>query len=380
MIADLPALLGGRPLRPQGPPTWPPADEAVLAALTRAFADGSWGQYHGGNVERLENRLSAWLDLPHVLTCASGTLAVEAALRAAGAGPGGEVVLAAYDYGGNFLSVHAAGARPVLVDVAGHNWNLCPALVEPALGPSTRVVIVSHLHGGLVPMRGLVELCRARRVVVIEDAAQVPGAVVEGRPAGTWGDIGILSFGGSKLLSAGRGGALVTARSDLYQRARLILGRGNNLVGPLSELQAAVLLPQLDRLAERHAQRLSSVGRLAEALAGLPGLRLFRNEADGSPAYYKVGLQFDEKAFGLSRARLVAALRAEGIALDEGFRALHAGRSPSRYGAAGALVEAERAHRGCVVLHHPVLLEGDEAIDQVGQALRRIHAFAGRLA
>jgi dTDP-4-amino-4,6-dideoxygalactose transaminase len=350
----------------------------VRAALERAFADGSWGKYDGGNVARLHERLFDWTGLPHVLTCSSGTLAVEVALRAVPVAAGDEVVLAAYDYGGNFLAVHAVGARPVLGDVTAHNWNLAPESLHAALGPATRAVIVSHLHGGLVPMRELVETCRARGVVVVEDAAQVPGAMVEGRPAGTWGDMGVFSFGGSKLLSAGRGGALVTGRADLAQRARLVLGRGNNLVAPLSELQAAVLLPQIEALPERHARRLAAVRRLESTLEGLPGLRLFRNEAAGSPAYYKVGLQYDEQAFGLSRARLAAAVRAEGIALDEGFRALHVGRGPARWRAAVPLPEAERAHRGCLVLHHPLLLD-EEAVEQVPRALRRIHAFAGRL-
>jgi dTDP-4-amino-4,6-dideoxygalactose transaminase len=378
MTADRPALLGGEPLFPQGPPPWPRPDESIRQALETAFANGTWGQYQGGNVEQLEARLRTWTGLAHALTCASGTLAVEVALRAAGVRPGDEVVLAAYDYGGNFLSIHAVGARPVLVDIAPHNWNLCPLALRSALGPRTRAVVVSHLHGGLVPMRDLVEQCRAREIVVVEDAAQATGAVVEGRCAGTWGDVGVYSFGGSKLLAAGRGGALVTARADLHQRARLVLGRGNNLVAPLSELQAAVLLPQFDLLAARHEQRLAAVQCLESALADLPGLRLFRNEVDGSPAYYKVGLQYDEDRFGLSRPRLVAAARAEGIALDEGFRALHAGRSANRFSAMGPLPEAERAQRGCVVLHHPVLLE-DAMIDRVAAALRRIHAWADRL-
>jgi dTDP-4-amino-4,6-dideoxygalactose transaminase len=240
-------------------------------------------------------------------------------------------------------------------------------------------VIVSHLNGGLVPMREVMDLCRAHGVAVIEDAAQAVGALVQGRLAGTWGDLGTLSFGGSKLLSAGRGGALLTGRADLHQRARLVLGRGNNLVAPLSELQAAVLLPQLDSLPARHAQRLTAVRRLGELLEDVPGVRLFCNEAEGSPAYYKVGLQYDERAFGLPRSRLAAAVRAEGVPLDEGFRALHAGRSASRWRAAGPLPEADRAHHGCLVLHHPLLLEGESGVEQFAQALRRIHAYADRI-
>src|SRR5947207_4510999 len=136
------------------------------------------------------------------------------------------------------------GGPPVLVDVHPDNWNLDPARLEAACGPATRAVIVSHLHGGLVPMREVMAFAAARQITVIEDAAQCPGAMVQGRRAGTWGDAGVLSFGGSKLLTAGRGGAILTAKHTIAQRARIWQMRGN-LVAPLSELQAAVLRPQL---------------------------------------------------------------------------------------------------------------------------------------
>src|SRR5205823_4719928 len=95
---DLPALLGGRPVFPDGPPPWPPPDPDVQAALAAAFASGDWGKYHGEHVLAFEAELAAFHDVPHALTCASGTLAVEAALRALRVGPGDEVILSAYDY------------------------------------------------------------------------------------------------------------------------------------------------------------------------------------------------------------------------------------------------------------------------------------------
>ena len=376
----LPAILGGEPVRPQGPPDWPIADEAVLDALTAAYRDGSWGRYHGGHVEQLEEELAAMHGVRQALTCGSGTFAVELALRALKVGPGDEVVMAGYDYGGNFLSVHAVGALPVLVDVASGNWNLAPERLAEAFGPATRAVIVSHLHGGLVPMREVTELARRHGVAVVEDAAQAPGALVQGRLAGTWGDVGVLSFGGSKLLTAGRGGAVLTDDAAVAQRTRLWLQRGNH-VYPLSELQAAVLLPQLDRLLERNAWRLLSVDLLHDGLHGVPGIQPFLNsdEKDGVPVYYKVGFQFDAEQFGLSRERFLVAVRAEGVALDEGFRALHVGRSPSRWRAAGPLLQAEQAHRGSVVLHHPVLLGSEDDVRQVATAIAKIHAHAGQL-
>src|SRR5438876_10128028 len=107
-----PALLGGRAVRPQGPPGWPVADAEVLRNLQAAFEDGSWGQYHGPNVERLEEQLAAYHGGSRVTTCGSGTYAIELALRALKIQPGDAVMLAWSDYEGNFLAVHAVGAVP----------------------------------------------------------------------------------------------------------------------------------------------------------------------------------------------------------------------------------------------------------------------------
>ena len=107
---------------------------------------------------------------------------------------------------------------------------------------------------------------------------------------------------------------------------------------------------------------------------------MFLNRVPCQRAFYKVGFQFDAARFGLSRERFVQAVRAEGIAMDEGFRALHVGRSPSRFRRAGALHQSERAHAGAVVLHHPVLLGPETEIREVVHALRKVYASADRLA
>jgi dTDP-4-amino-4,6-dideoxygalactose transaminase len=372
----LPALLGGPLVRPQGPPDWPLPDDDVRQALLAAYADGSWGKYFGPHVEKLTARLAEFHQVEFALTCGSGTFAVELALRALKLDRGAEVHMAAYDYGGNFLSIHAVGAQPVLLDVHSDNWNIDVGRVENAIGPATRAIIVSHLHGGMAPMSKVMAMAQARGLAVIEDAAQMPGAWIEGRKAGTWGDVGVLSFGGSKLLSAGRGGAILTRRADIHQRAKTLQQRGN-IVNPLSELQAAVLLPQLAKLDAHNARRREAVAHLTEKLQEFSGIRPFVNRLTNSePGYYKFGWQYDETKFGLPRERLLAAMRAEGIALDDGFRALHVGRSPARFRQAGDLVEAEKAHRGCVVLHHPVLLGTQADWDEVVLALRKVQAHA----
>ena len=193
---------GGKPVFPEGPPSWPLMDPEVREMLLAAYADGSWGRYHGRYCDRLVQQLAQSHAIEYVWLCASGTVAVEVALRGLGIGHGDEVVLAAYDFPGNFRAIEAVGARPVLVDIDCETWCLDARKVEQALGKETRAIVVSHLHGGIASMSRLRVLADQHGLAIVEDACQSPGACVEGRMAGTWGDVGVLSFGGSKLLTA----------------------------------------------------------------------------------------------------------------------------------------------------------------------------------
>jgi perosamine synthetase len=377
MSEDLPAILGGTPIRPEGPPDWPFPDPEVTARVQQALADGSWGKYHGPHVAELTRLLAAYHQTGHVVLCASGTAAVELALRGLAVGPGDEVLLAAYDFKGNFQDVLAVGAVPVLVDVRPDNWNMDTARIPEAVGPKTRAIVVSHLHGGVVDMPEILRLARAHHLAVIEDAAQMPGARIHGRVAGTWGDAGILSFGGSKLVSAGRGGAVLTPRADVAQRIKLYAQRGNDAY-PLSELQAAVVIPQWARLDAANASRRAAVAWLSERLNRTNGLQVFGNPpSDSHAGYYKLGLQYDPAAFGgLPRDVLAAAVRAEGMALDPGFRALHKTHSSQRFRTAAELQHATRADACVLTLHHPVLLEAEGAWGQILEAIERVRRHA----
>lgn len=375
-----PAILGGEPVRPEGPPDWPLPDPAVEAALRQAWADGNWGRYHGRYAEQLRARLAAFHDVAHVHLCASGTAAVELALRGVGVGPGDEVLLAAYDFKANFQNVLALGAVPVLVDVRADDWQLDVSKLAAALSDRTRAVLVSHLHGGVVDMPGVGDFAQAHRLAVVEDVCQMPGATVFGRRAGTWGDAGVLSFGGSKLTTAGRGGAVLTRRDDVAQRIRIHTQRGNDL-SPLSELQAAVLLPQWDGLEVRNAHRAGAVGFLRAALQPYGGLKILPASPLSEPGYYKLGMQYAPADFGgVSRDAFSAAMRAEGIALDGGFRALHKVHPGRRYRSAQPLTEADRADAGILTLHHPVLLGTPADWQQIVTAVEKLLRAAADLA
>lgn len=366
------AIHGGRPVLPAGPPQWPLADEAVLAALAAAYADGSWGRYHGPHVECLDSMLRTMHGVQHVLCCSSGTVAVELALRGLKITAGDEVILAAYDFAGNFRCIEVVGATPVLVDIDPHTWCLDVEQLDAALSPRVRAVIVSHLHGGLARMPDICQWAADQGVAVVEDACQAPGAIVYGKPAGSWGDAGVLSFGGSKLLTAGRGGAVLSHRADVHQRIKIYGERGNQAY-PLSELQAAVLAPQIERLAERNRCRRENVARLWEACRDIAGLRpLQPRTGSGEASFYKLPWLYAPLQVNRHpRGEFVAAMRAEGVALDAGFRGF-AQRSSRRCRAVGTLAHGRFAAEATVLLHHPVLLEPPPVMTQVACAMRKV--------
>ncbi len=377
---ELPAVLGGAKACSEPAPEWPPRTEAVCESLQRAWQQGDWGRYSGQFTERLRAELAGRFGFRYVVTCSSGTLAVELALRAAGVRSGDEVILAAYDYPGNLLSVQALGARAVLVDVHPQDWNLDAEQLASAVGPATRAILVSHLHGSFVPMPQVQQLASRRGVAIVEDIAQVPGGRVAGRLAGTWAGLAALSFGGSKLLTAGRGGAVLTNDRLMYQRLCLATQRYNELYA-LSELQAAALLPQLDRLEEWNRRRAANAGRLMELLGQLPGLEPIGCRCpDSAPCYYKLGIKFDgAELAGLRREEFIESARAEGVELAPGFPAAHLSRSPSRFRAVGPLPNAGQAHERLTLLHHPVLLGDERQVDQVAEAFRKVCNHASRI-
>ncbi len=416
---ERPALLGGPATVPEGPPEWPPGDPAVVQKLLACFHSGDWGRYHGRFTAELQERLGQAWDVRHVRLMCSGTAAVEAALRAVPVRPGDEVILAAYDFKANFTNIVQLGAMPVLVDVRATDWQIDPQRVCEAWTPRTRAVIVSHLHGGIAPVRTIAQWARARGVAVIEDACQCPGSLIDGRIAGTIGDIGVVSFGGSKTLSAGRGGAVLTNDDACAQRIRLWDERGNRAC-PLSELQAAVLLPQLEALPQRNRRRWRAARHLCCALQHIGALRPLvfeslrlraddpecRDIATGTPppaqqataspdtaattamaddgephtvpGLYKLGFRFDPEAVGLSAELFVRAVRAEGVALDRGFAGLHRIHARRRFRAPHSLSNADRAHENALVLHHPVLLAERGQLDAVANAIEKVldHAAA----
>jgi perosamine synthetase len=344
-------------------PNWPGAIPEVEAAVLRALRDGQWGQYEGEYLVALCERLAERFKQQFVTLCSSGTIAVELGLRGLGVDSGQEVILSGYDFPGNFRAIEAVGAVPVVVDLPKDRYALALDSIAGATTEKTSAVIISHLHGSLAPIAEILEWCNARGVRVIEDACQCPGAEIKGLPAGSFGDAAVLSFGGSKLLTAGRGGAVLTSNERVHQRIKVAQDRGN-LAYPLSQLQAAALLPQLQMLDGLHRQRQHRARRFYERLVKAAEFGLPAWEADGSPAFYKVPFTLTSR----SRDSFCLAAQQAGIPLFPGFRGFTT-RSARRCRVPFELVNSRQLAAHTVLLHHAALLLADVEIARMADTL-----------
>jgi dTDP-4-amino-4,6-dideoxygalactose transaminase len=200
------------PRVPLGVPYW---TQATYQSIARCVATAAVTR--GSHLAELRVRLSKSLGVSDVLLCASGSMALELALRACAVGLGDEVVVPAFCCSAVVRPIFSLGGVPLLADV-GPELNITAATVEPVLGKRTRAIIVPHLFGNPVEIGAIVELARQRRIWVIDDAAQALGATIEGRLLGGFGDIGILSFGAEKVCSGIGGGALIISNQELRKR------------------------------------------------------------------------------------------------------------------------------------------------------------------
>ncbi len=351
---------------PDWPPSWPEIEESVLAAVR----SGQWGRYRSEMAENLQTQLAQRFQSRHVRLCCSGSAAIETALRAAGVGSGDEVIVSAYDYPGNLRGVELVGARPVLVDVARDSFGIDPHDLARAAGEKVRAVISSHLFGVATEMAALRQGCDDRGWVLIEDACQVPGMRIGEKPAGSFGHFAALSFGGSKPLSAGSGGALLT--SDLRLSARLgpLLDRPSDVI-PLSSLQAAVLLPQMERLQELCQQRTETVSFLeTEVSDRLQDWRWLSPLSSGvAPSHYKIAWQAKSAPH---RRRIVEQASRLGLPIGEGFRD-HSRCSQRRCRKPVSLPRSTELGETVFVLDHSALLIESSQHSELAQYLTELH-------
>jgi len=372
-------------------PDWPPGlnsatHAAVTAELTALVTSGDWGHYRPEVLRRLNDSIAAFLNVRHVRTVCSGSAAIELALRAAGVdgqkstspprGGPPEVICPVLDYPGNARAVRLLGGLPVMVDSAAGRWTIDPDAVLQAATPLTVAVIATHLYGDIAPVDSLRDICDAHGWTLVEDVCQMPGGRLGDRPLGIFGHVAAWSFGGSKPLTAGCGGAITTDDDRIAQRLTSHADRPSDAF-PLSPLQAAVLIPQWDSLAVWATEQDRRLGRLVDRLEGVtPDWALPNRDtpAHAMPTHYKVPI----------RVRAETVLRRPGVvqhlirvANEKGVPAGEPFRIPGRLAASrGRVVSAKNAtdiaSRSWLV-DHRVLAGDDAGVDSLAEVLCQIY-------
>ena len=255
----------------------PELDAAVINVLTHAKF------ILGPEVKELEEKIAALCTVKHAVGVASGTDALLLAMRAAGVGPGDEVITTDFSFFATAGVIHRLGAKPVFVDIEADTYNIDPNLIEAAITSKTKAIMPVHLFGQVADMDPIMGIAKKHGLKVVEDAAQAIGAEYKERKAGSIGDFGCFSFFPSKNLGAGGdGGIVVTNNEDDYELVRILRVHGSKpkyyhkIVGynsRLATMQAAIILVKLPHLQAWSEKRIEHAKKYDIAFEGLTSLK-----------------------------------------------------------------------------------------------------------
>ena len=300
----------------------------VTDAVTHAWFDRAYSY-----CKRFETAFATYCGRRYALALPSCTSALHLALAALGIGPGDEVIVPDATWIATAAPITYVGATPVFADIAPKSWCISVPAVERCLTPRTKAIIAVDLYGSLPDMRRLSLLARKHNVALIEDAAQAVGSTYGERRAGGFGDASTFSFHGSKTLTTGEGGMLLTDRDDIYERACILRDHGrqpgdtqfwNTEVGfkyKMTDMQAALGLAQLERIEELLARKREIFAWYEEELGALPCVRLNPDTPHVANSYYMVTLLLAPE-MRLTRDEVMAQLKERGIATRPFFHPL----------------------------------------------------------
>jgi dTDP-4-amino-4,6-dideoxygalactose transaminase len=408
-----PALLGGERVRTAPWPKWPVFDRAEEQALLDVLHTGNWYRLTGHRVDSFERSYAKLLGAGGCLATASGTTALLTSLASLGVGPGDEVILPPYTFAGTLNAILALHALPVFVDIDRETFQIDHSKIEQSVTTRTVAIVPVHFGGHAVDVDALLALADKHNLQVLEDACQSHFAEWRGRKLGTFGVAGCFSFGASKNLISGDGGAIVSNNENFLERCYAYHnnGRLRDTVGydfsyiahglnlRMTEFQAALLLVQLARIEDQTSKRIENAAYLTSLLQEIPGIQPVRaHHGCNRPAYHLYAFRYDSDQFeGLPRSAFIKALCEEGIPASSGYRplnreqylidTLHSRAYTKIYPDDVIGLWEQRNHcpqndklcREAVWLRHYLLLGTRMDIEQIAEAVHKISAYAGDL-
>ena len=337
------AIHGGKPIREKPFPIYGTIGEeekrAVLEVLgstelSKFLATWSPDFYGGPQVQRLEQEWAEYFRIKHAVSVNSATSGLYAAMGAAGVGPGDEVIVSPFTMSASATAALVYGTIPVFADIDPDIFTLTPESIQKSITPYTKAIIVVDLFGHPADMNEIMRVARQHNLVVIEDAAQAPGALYHGFYAGTLADMGVFSLNYHKTIHCGEGGVVVTNSDDFAERLQLIRNHAEvvvkdkgvqnivNMVGfnyRMTEIEAAITREQLKKLEGLVLPRIEAADYLTEQLSHLPGITPPVVRRGVRHGYYSYAIRYDASKAGISRNQFLLALNAEGIPMSQGY-------------------------------------------------------------
>ena len=326
------AITGGKPLRKTPFTQWPLATKEEKAALEDVLKSSKWGgqPFPGKHAAAFAKKFAKVHTAKYAQCVNTGTVAIQAALKAIGIQPGDEVIAPAYTWEGTVGPVLLLGAVPVFVDIDPDTYCLDAKLIERAITPKTRAILPVHLGMRFADMDEILRIAKKHNLKVVEDCAHAHGGMWKGKGAGSMGDLGAFSFQSSKLITCGEGGAVITNNLEYMEKVQSYINAGrasvtdqfhHRIIGfnyRLGEFQAAVLGPQLNRLPAQSKVRDKNMAHLGSRLKNTPGIGLLKPDPRITrlAPYGYVLKYFADQVKDIPRAAFVAALQLEGIPCD----------------------------------------------------------------
>jgi perosamine synthetase len=280
----------------------------------------SGGLAQGPMVARFEGAFARVAGTAHAVAVNNGTTALVAALQVLGLGPGDEVITSPFTFVATLNAILEAGATVRFADVSREDFALDPEAVARAIGPRTKVLMPVHLYGQMADMGKLAPLAAEHGLHIVEDAAQSVGSTFQGQPAGSYG-LGCFSLYATKNVTTGEGGVLTCDDDGLADRLRVLRNQGMRaryeyeMAGHnyrMSDLHAAIGIPQLAKLDESIAARQRNARQLSTGLAGTPGLAVPAVLPGRSHVWHQYTVLIGPHAM-LSREELAAELTERGV-------------------------------------------------------------------
>ena len=362
--------------------------ENIRNAFNKVFDEGDWWKYKSERTRILEERFAQYHDSKFGISVCNGSVALDIILKSLEIKNGDEIILPAYDYYYLPKSVIKSGAVPVFADVCDNNFTLDSNDIDKRITRKTKAIVAVHISSSVTQVDRIKRIAKDNELTLIEDCAQAHGAIYDNKKVGSWSDVSLFSFGGIKLMTSGQGGLIVTSDEDLYNKIFSLVNRGLlpngsmnkfGIIGDnyqLSELQAALLLPQLEMLDEYCDKREKAIKYLDENLKDIKGISVLKQfEKTGRRAQMKYSfcLESNNKIRKINRDFFIDELYKRGYPISGGHSTIRNDeRLQGYFNKVESFPNAQRAEDEIVSLYHTFLLNEFNEIDELIKNIKSI--------